>query len=58
MSKPKRNLKRINCQLPEPLLQVLDEWAASVGLSRSSAILILVSDGLTEKGVLSDSGKE
>ncbi len=54
MSKPKRNLKRINIQLPVPLLSLLDEWAAANGLSRTTAIHLLVVDGLTDKGVLVD----
>lgn len=58
MARPKRNLKRVNMQLPEHVLEKIDEWARVQGLSRTVAVMILCIDSLAEKGFLVEQDKE
>lgn len=49
MSRPKRELKRITCNLPVHVLEKIDEYAAKHGLSRTTAIMILCADSLANE---------
>lgn len=51
MSRPKRDLTRITVNLPTHVLELIDSWAVSNGLSRTTAIMILCVDSLAEKGL-------
>ena len=48
MARTKRDLTRITINLPSHLLEMIDEYAKNVGLSRTTAIMIFCADGLGE----------
>lgn len=55
MSKPKRELTRININLPTHMVKMLDEYADSVFVNRTTAITWLLAEGLkNQPGVLVD----
>lgn len=52
-----RELKRINLNLSVDLLEKIDSYAARVGVTRSSAVSILISQTLEQQQTISDLGK-
>lgn len=56
MARPKRDLKRITINLPVHVLDAIDDYAEKNGLSRTTAIMILCADSLSQSKL--DSLKE
>lgn len=46
MSRPKRDLYRLTCNLPTHIVEEVDRFAEKNGLTRTTAVLILLVDGL------------
>lgn len=52
-----RELRRINLNLAVDLLEKIDSYAARVGVTRSSAVSILISQTLEQQQTMSDIAK-
>ena len=52
-----RELRRINLNLSVDLLEKIDSYAARVGVTRSSAVSILISQTLEQQQTMSDIAK-
>lgn len=52
-----RDLKRINLNLSVDLLEQIDNYAARIGVTRSSAVSILVSQTLEQQRTMTDLAK-
>ena len=46
MSRPKRDLFRLNINVPSHIIELVDEYAAKHGLNRSTAVVFLLVKGL------------
>lgn len=46
MARPKRDLCRVTVNLPSHIVEYVDEYAKQHGLTRTTAMLILIADGL------------
>ena len=45
----KRDLVRVNCNLPPRLVEEVDKYAAQLSLSRTTAMIVLLSDALASR---------
>ena len=52
-----RDLKRINLNLSVDLLEQIDNYASRIGVTRSSAVSILVSQTLEQQRTMTDLAK-
>lgn len=48
MARPKRDLTKISLNLPSHVLQKIDDYALKLGISRTTAIMILCVDGIVK----------
>lgn len=48
MVRPKRDLQRVTMNLPPHIVQMCDEYAEKNGLSRTTAVVVLLANALAE----------
>lgn len=48
MSRPKRDLFRLSCNLPAQLIEAVDKYAEGLNISRTTAIIVLLSNALAD----------
>ncbi|MBQ8669455.1 hypothetical protein IJ472_06720 [bacterium] len=58
MSRPKRDLVRINTNINSNVLYYLDQFAADNGITRTTAITLLLAQKLTSMGYGVDDDKK
>lgn len=48
LARPKRDLYRININLPTHIVEMVDDYASKHGLSRTTAMVILLANALAD----------
>jgi metal-responsive CopG/Arc/MetJ family transcriptional regulator len=58
MKKASQDIRKISLQLPQRLLDTVDEWRSDKEMSRSDAVSLLIDHGITLRGLIDENAEK